>query len=233
MRLPRNLTRSSVASSAQCMSSNATTMGARRSRKRCSSIENSACRSVSTSSNASSFHCNAMSRNGPSGRGVNSASHAPVTTSVSGRVEVRNRSSSVLFPIPASPATRTTRPAPRRTCASSRASVSSAGPRSSSSFTQTPAPAFRCGTRAYCTPDVVRTIIARPHRRDGCISLQGNENDAIPKDRAACYCEMSLQLTCRRGPSHPAPRARSRRSRAGTSPSLRTSPRSTSGATCP
>src|SRR5215813_11367725 len=121
-RRPRNFTRSSVASSAQCASSTTITVGrlprlsSSRRPARSTGRAVPSCRSARRPAPA----CSAMSCSGPSGRGRNNASQAPHSTRAPWhRVRVK-RSTRALLPIPASPLTSTT--APRPASASRRAS---------------------------------------------------------------------------------------------------------------
>ena len=102
MRRPRNLSRSSVASSVQCMFSNTTSVGV------CSNSSRAAVKILSrpapepTASNNPPGHWRAMSYSGASGRGVNRSSHPPQSTRIS-RCLAQNSRSSAVLPIPASP----------------------------------------------------------------------------------------------------------------------------------
>ena len=76
-----------------------------------------------------------MSRNGPRGRGVKRASHAPQRTRARSACSCEKSRSSVVLPTPASPCTRTSAPpSPASTPASASARTASSRSRSSSSF---------------------------------------------------------------------------------------------------
>ena len=85
----------------------------------------------------------ATSRSGPSGRGVTSGSHAPQSTRRAPRL-ARPRPTSAVLPIPASPATTTTRPAARE-CSSAASSAARSSSRS------------RSCTSAHVIAGIVRT----------------------------------------------------------------------------
>ena len=75
----------------------------------------------------------ATSTNGPSGRGMKSGSHAPVSTRVFSAASAQKLRTSALLPTPASPATSTRRPDPAHTSEKDAASAASSVSRSSRS----------------------------------------------------------------------------------------------------
>ena len=128
-------TTSSVASSAQCRSSITRSTGVRLRRSASTSVaKNSAGVAPSAIRAANEGPAtSAMSRNGPSGRGVRSASHPPHQATTSWRSQ--NARTSDVFPMPASPETSTIAPAPdARTVASAASSAADSTDRSSSSI---------------------------------------------------------------------------------------------------
>src|SRR5262245_724746 len=139
MRRPRKRSRSMVASSAQWMSSTTST---------CSSSAALTCRSRalnSSSRGASAPHssiswppsCPAMSKRGPSGRGVNRPSQAPQHQVASGRRRC-TCSARADLPTPASPAMSTSRPSPCRASAAYSPRAASCASRSSNGTTSLP-----------------------------------------------------------------------------------------------
>ena len=132
MRRPAYRSKSSVASSAQCRSSNTTT---------CVLCRNSATNAANTSRVAAPLRSAsrswppssaATSRRGASGLGVVSGSHAPHPSQALERTVLVHVRSRLVFPIPASPWTRTTEPSPRRASASRSSSAANAASRSMS-----------------------------------------------------------------------------------------------------
>ena len=75
----------------------------------------------------------AMSANGPSGRGVNSASQSPHSTRANAPTSSQKRRRTSVFPTPASPETKTTPPRPSHASAKASRRPSSTGSRSSKS----------------------------------------------------------------------------------------------------
>jgi hypothetical protein len=109
-RRPRNRIRSSVASSAQCASSTRriVTLSAEIT---ANSASNTASRPAAKLCSRAPPTSRAMSRIGPRGRGVDSASHRPRST-LAPRCRRRNALTSAVLPKPASPTTDTTEPCP-------------------------------------------------------------------------------------------------------------------------
>ena len=107
---------SSVASSAQCRSSSTRTVGARlassRIERRGDVVGLGAARPRASAKLAAGELGDVEQR--PSGRGVNSASQAPQRNRAGLRGVAQKRRRSAVFPTPASPATRTSRPLGRR-----------------------------------------------------------------------------------------------------------------------
>jgi hypothetical protein len=113
----------------------------------------------------------AMSANGPSGRGVYSASHAPQSDRIARRSS-QNARTSVVLPIPASPPMSTSRPRPcSRTVPRCSARVASCAERSSSPSTPVVVVCSRSPSHSahrrkpwgypYCVPDTPRVYSAR------------------------------------------------------------------------
>jgi hypothetical protein len=104
MRRPKNLRRSSVASSAQCMSSKTTTSCCSRSRRLSISVKIVSRLAVdSIAANNAPCVCRAISCSGAKGRGVKRASHPPDRIRTSG-CRAPNCCSRAVLPTPASPA---------------------------------------------------------------------------------------------------------------------------------
>ena len=125
---------SSVASSAQWTSSSTTIVGDVRS----SSATSDSARlygfgPLRTRSSRVPPIVRATSTNGPSGRGMKSGSHAPVTTRVLSATPAQKLLTRALLPTPASPATSTRRPDPAHTSERNRSSAVSSTSRSSRS----------------------------------------------------------------------------------------------------
>lgn len=115
-----------MASSAQCRSSQTSTVPG----TALSAIAAAISYGFAPAASASSPTRPVMSANGPSGRAVNSGSQPPHSTLPQSS---RNRRSSAVFPLPASPATTTSAPVPSsRTRRYASRSAASCGPRSSS-----------------------------------------------------------------------------------------------------
>src|SRR5690348_13488275 len=74
-----------------------------------------------------------MSRSGPRARGASRSSQAPVSTRARPDAAAANASTRLVFPMPASPETAATRPAPPSASSRAECNAASAGPRSSSS----------------------------------------------------------------------------------------------------
>jgi hypothetical protein len=132
MRLPRNFRTSRVAPSAQCTSSiTATVAGRPRSiRSKMASSRSPRGAGVARSSRNRPPDWMAMSRRGPSVRGVDRSSHPPQSTGTPGRLRSANPWTSAVLPMPASPLITTTDPVPRE--ARPRAASSSPSSRSRS-----------------------------------------------------------------------------------------------------
>ena len=135
IRRPSTVIESSVASSAQCTSSSASTVG--RGGRSSSAISRSwmSCGAASAASASSSAAetLPARSRNGPSGRGIERSSQVPNSTRASPSRSSRNRLTSEVLPIPGSPLMHTIRPSPRAAAALASTSAANASSRSSSS----------------------------------------------------------------------------------------------------
>ena len=128
-------TTSSVASSAQCRSSITRSTGVRLRRSTSLSVAKNSAGAAPSATRAANDRptASAMSRNGPSGRGVKSASHPPHQATTPWRSQ--NACTSDVFPMPASPETSTIAPAPDvRTVASAASSAADSTDRSSSSI---------------------------------------------------------------------------------------------------
>src|SRR6185295_11528537 len=109
MRRPRYLSRSRVASSAQCMSSNTASALVRSSSSSVAVKIASRLPPELTAANNAPCVCRAMSCRGPSGRGVKSASQAPHSTRAA-RCCFEKFWISAVLPMPASPYTSATQP---------------------------------------------------------------------------------------------------------------------------
>ena len=135
IRRARNRSRSRVASSAQWMSSMTTTQSPRCALSSPSRAVNRSSRGPCTrhSLARSPPSWPLRSRSAPSGRGVNSPSHAPQHQSAS-LSPAANSSSRADLPTPASPLTSTTRPSPRRASLAYSASDVSGSSRSSNAI---------------------------------------------------------------------------------------------------
>ena len=102
-----------MASSAQCKSSSTSTVGDTSATSLESADNTSCCRPPrSTRSSSSPPVACATSTNGPSARGVNSASQPPQRIRVAGRCCSQNRRTTAVLPTPASPRSSTSRPCP-------------------------------------------------------------------------------------------------------------------------
>ncbi len=132
-RCPSSIKMSSFASSAQCTSSRTTMVGLIEPSSS-TRAANTACGFSPRSTTSARGPCveAAMSRNGPSGRGVCRPSLAPQRTRAPLLRSSQKRWTRTLFPMPASPARRTTRPRPPAASARHSSSVATNPERSSS-----------------------------------------------------------------------------------------------------
>ena len=126
---------SRVASSAQCTSSISRNVGCSPARQASSASSRSSREPSASAARSAGGPSRATSRRGPRGRGVSRSSQPPLSTTQWGGRSAANARTSAVFPIPASPVTSATAPAPGPTRPAAPRRTSSCAERSTSVVT--------------------------------------------------------------------------------------------------